>query len=251
MRAYGRDACSDLMIKETADKVKLSYIKRKRKPRISFGAFLLRQMQFAGGRIWAFQAVALTVICLMIKGIYGGRYASADPRQIAFCLGVAAVIAAMTGIPYLCRSLRYDMYEIETASRLSYSGLLLARIILAGAGNLVMLAAIFTVVYVKSLVPAGTAIVYMLAPFSAVWIGCLLIAGHSCSKRTYLYCTAFSIGFMLLLYALFKLSPQLFAREMLAAWAAVCIVMIGGLLTQIRILAKRPSGMDKVSMQLD
>ena len=249
LKEYGEADYSQRSFEETAAAVKNAYKSHIQRPRISYGQFLLRQIRFTGGKIWAIQAAVLLVICTLLNAVFLNGYTGADFRQLVFLLGITAVLAAMTGFPYICRSLRYSMYETETASKVSYSGLLLARLLLTGMGNLVMLAIIFAAAYLESASISMSTAVYMILPFAAVWAGCLTILKHACGKRTHFYCAAFSMSFMLLLFILYKALPQLFAREMADLWFAVCIVIIGGLLAQARTLIKKSSSMDGVSMQ--
>lgn len=249
LKQYGGAERSSRNLEETLAMVKRIYANQIPRPRISYGQFLLRQLQFTGGRIWAFQAAVLVVICLLIYTLFSHRYAEIDFRQVVCLLGITAVLSAMTGVPYICRSLCYGMYETEIASKVSYSGLLLARLILTGIGNLIMLSVIFAAAYLESAALPVRTVIYMIVPFAVAWAGCLTILKHVCSQRTHLYCATYSASLILILCLLYKAFPQIFAREMADIWFVVCIAIIGGLLTQARALIKKSSRMDGVSMQ--
>ena len=84
-----------------------------KRERIRFGEFLLLQIRFTGWKI-----------CQISRD------------KIPFLLCCCAVLAAMTAIPFLQRSLRCRMYETEAASRMSAGKLLASWIVLAGAGDM-------------------------------------------------------------------------------------------------------------------
>lgn len=249
LKQYGGVDHSSRNLEETLTRVKCVYASKIPRPRISYGQFLLRQLQFTGGRIWAFQAVVLIVLCMLIYALLSNRYAEIDFRQLVLLLEITAVLSAMTGVPYICRSFRYGMYETETASKVSYSGLLLARLLLTGVGNLIMLSVIFAAAYLENAALPVSTVIYMIVPFAVAWAGCLTILKHVCSQRTHLYCAAFSVSLIPILFMLYKAFPELFAREMADIWFVVCIAVIAGLLIQARALIKKSSRMDGVSMQ--
>ncbi len=242
---YGRGDWSEQALKETCAAAHDVYTQKKQGRRMGFGTFLLRQVRFTAGRVWMLQAGVLIALCLVLD--LQLKTGSGSYSSLGFAFSLVSAVTAMTGIPYICRSARWGMYEMETASRVSFSGLLCARLAITGAGNLIMLAAFFTLAHLKLSMPLNTAS-YMLLPFFIVWMGVMLLVRRACDKFLPLYCGAFSILIIASLFGLHQLAPRAFGPDAAMLWNIVCIVIIAGLSIQIRALIKKPSHMDGVSV---
>lgn len=245
LRDYGRGDWSQQSMKETCRSARIVYTESAPRKRIGFWEFLLRQVRFAGSRLWLFQAAVLIVLCLVLD--LQLETGSGDYSSLGFVFSLVSAVTAMTGIPYICRSARYGMYEVETASRGSFSGLLCARLVITGVGNLTMLGAFFVLAHLKMLFPLNAA-VYMLLPFFIIWMGIMLLVRVACDKFLPLYCGAFSIIVIALLFGLHQLVPRVFGQDAALVWNIVCVVIITGLVIQIRALIKGPSHMDGASV---
>lgn len=99
----------------------------KEEPRTSFFHYLSDVFRFEGVPIFALQALTLFIVCLTIANV-------ADiPQNIPVFMPLF-VLAAM---PVLFKSQLYGMSEIEAVTRASGAQIMLAKLVLAGAANLV------------------------------------------------------------------------------------------------------------------
>lgn len=242
---YGREEWSQGSLQKTCAAARAAYGEQNKRERIGFWQFFVRQIRFAGGSLWILQAAVLIVTCLILDIHF--QAGASGYGSLGFVLSLASVATAMTGIPYLCRSVRHGMYETETASRVSFAGLLLAKLLITGIGNLIMLAAFFALASLKMPLSIN-AIGYMLLPFSVIWLGIMVLMRLACDQLLPALCAAFSIIIMAALFALYQIVPQVFGQSSILIWNIVCIVIIAGLAWQIRTMAKKPAYMDGVSM---
>ena len=116
-----------------------------------------RQLRFTALPVWGLQAALLAAICCVF-----GAARPAD-ELIPASASLAAVLAAMTLLPFHGRARRYGMEEIEAAARLSSEKLALARLGAVGAGDAVCCASAalmsgggwyVTLVFVANALPA-------------------------------------------------------------------------------------------------
>lgn len=247
MKEYGTGGITDRGLQQTLTAVRAVSAQKSWKPQMSYRQFLCQQISFVDAKVWIFQAIVLIAVGIPLGAGLGSRYGEISYRQITFILGIAVIAAAMMGIPYICRSLRHGMYELERVTRFSYSGILSARLMIIGAGNLAMLLGIFAALALSDMTVSLSIAVYMLLPFSAVWSGCIAIMRRLCSQYTHLYCFGFSLSMVALLFLLYKAAPRVFSQEMALFWGLVCIVMIAGLAIEARKLIKKTSSMDAIT----
>ncbi len=103
------------------------YLPFTEEPRTSFFHYLSDVFRFEGVPIFALQALTLFIVCLTIANV-------ADiPQNIPVFMPLF-VLAAM---PVLFKSQLYGMSEIEAVTRASGAQIMLAKLVLAGAANLV------------------------------------------------------------------------------------------------------------------
>lgn len=108
-----------------------------KKERIGFGNFLVRQISYTGWKIWLAQGIFVAVFWILFFGSRASDMAEIARligRNLPFFFGMIAVVQVMILIPFLERSFRYQMYEMECATRFSCSGMLGACLIYGTIG---------------------------------------------------------------------------------------------------------------------
>lgn len=197
----------------------------KEEPRTSFFHYLSDVFRFEGIPIFVLQAVTLFLVCLTIASV-------ADiPQNIPVFMPLF-VLATM---PVLFKSQFYGMSEIEAATRASGAQVMLAKLVLVGAANLVCITIILCleVLLQNSCKELGQMVLYCLVPYlvcmtgmlrlvrlqrkEGIWI-CAVVMLGSCvcwaiSSRVipWLYATS-AIGFWLIAFVVFG---TFFAKEVL------------------------------------
>ncbi len=134
---------------------------QRKKKRIGFIEFILRQIRFMGKNLWLTQGAAAFAM-------FGIGYLSTGKdieglciRHIPLLLGVFAIMQVMASIPLLLTSYRYQMHEIEMASRISLPRLLMAKLII------------------------------LAVEYLAVFVFCV---GHACREPCRVFCLSFACG---------------------------------------------------------
>ena len=116
-----------------------------RKRSLSFWGLLLRQVRYTGWMVWLWQAV----VFLGIMAVYHAFFRTAEGtvdlflyRRFQNFLCAAGIISAWSSVPFLFRSYRWKMTEVEAATRCSILYLRAAQMLLIGGGAVLMVAGV-------------------------------------------------------------------------------------------------------------
>lgn len=197
---------------------------KQRRQRISFARFLGKQLPGIGWKLWSLQGLFFLSVNAFLSD--AAEYLRSPLRlaKLLFCLSVAVF---MTALPLLYRSIHYRMQEVEAATRFSSVKLLLAKLIIVGIGDLILLCGIFFAAMAKTSLSADTTVICLCFPFLLAGGGCLYMLGHLSPNRflagSLLFCTA--------LLLVFSFLPEACAFLFQPAFAAAQIVSCALLLT--------------------
>ena len=218
-------------LQKTISLAKNEWKERVVRPRITFSKFLAAQIKFVGWKIWLAQAIV--VLCLSFLLVYLGDYILNNPRNGALLLCCISILVLMSAFPFIQRSVRYKMYEIETATRFSATKQLLAKLLIIGIGDISMLCSI--VWETKSI------LLYLLLPFLIASSGLLYLIGHTpiekISQNSVVICMVLFLAFTIL----GKTYPIVFQQTFSFKWAAICVILILFCIYQIRYILYRSS----------
>ena len=197
--------------------------KKQSRKRISFPRFLQKQIIYIGWKIWSIQGLFLLAAVSILSDF--SDYMK-NPRHLARLLLCLSVAVCMTALPMLFRCARYRMQEIEAAARFSSVKLLLARLIVIGAGDLCLLTGIFLTTIIKTALPADSAILCLCVPFLSACGGCLFMLGHlppgQFFRGSLLFCSL-----LILLSSVFTEQYAFFFQPLpWAAWMAICALLL-------------------------
>ena len=162
-----------LLVKEEA-------CQKKKRERISFSRFLIMQTKYIGWKIWSIQGIFLLFISYLLTCFYDYRESPQFVAKLLFCF---SILLFMTALPFIYRSVHYQMQEIEAATRFSSVKLLMAKLIIIGIGDVFMMSGIFFTTIVKTSLQADCIILYLCFPFLLVSSGCLFMLGHFTPKH--------------------------------------------------------------------
>lgn len=162
---------------ETICLVRKEIAKKAERKRLSFWQFLKTQIRFIGWKIWLLQLGVLGVVCACMTGFFE-KYYTEHPEDLPRLLMVLAVIVLMTAIPFLYRSIRYRMQEIESVTYVSSVRLMTARLFIIAAGDSVILASMYVMAISNSIIPKMLLFLCLSIPFFASCNGCIFMVGH-------------------------------------------------------------------------
>ena len=112
---------------------------------LKFRGLILRQVRYTGWMVWLWQAV----VFLGIMAVYHAFFRTAEGtvdlflyRRFQNFLCAAGIISAWSSVPFLFRSYRWKMAEVEAATRCSILYLRAAQMLLIGGGAVLMVAGV-------------------------------------------------------------------------------------------------------------
>lgn len=226
----------------TIRKARIAYQNRRRRERIRYHSFLLRQVRFVGASVWLLQGLLLLCAFWLFGLADIIDVSNFAPRYLPVLLGCFSVFTSMTSIPFIGRSAQYRMLETEIASRISIPKLLLTRILIIGTGNILLLTVSFLLASTKAELGTGSIALYLLLPYLIACCGCLLIQAYAHSGQRGFISTAFCLTLTVLLFVLYRTAPEVYEQVSLGTWGAACAICAVILITGIyRLLDKSAS----------
>lgn len=189
------------------------------------GNFFLIQLLYIRKRIWIVSAFLFTA------ALYASLALSADTLWgiSAFTPLLALLMVAETG-----RSERFEMTELEMATRFSLKSVLLARLGILGLSNLLLLGLLFPVSLFRSRIPPVQAGLYIVTPFLLTTFLCLHIVRRHREREGIYLCTGVSACIGLLVYGSRLSLPRLYEKSFLAGWLAVSALSLICIIRQYR-----------------
>jgi len=183
--------------------------KSREEPRTDFVGYLSDIFRFEGIPLFGLQAVTLFIICLTISAAAG------IPKYIPVFMPLF-VLAAM---PVMFRCQYYGMSEIEAVTRASGSQIVLAKLVLAGAANLVSMTVLISFeVYVQnSYSEIGQMILYCLVPYLVCMVSMLRLIRQR-RKESMQICAVIVLGSCVCWGILARTLPWLYEASAFGLW---------------------------------
>lgn len=207
---------------------------REREERTDFFQYLSDVFRFEGISIVVLQAAVLGVVCLSVAGMAGAL----KNIPVFMPLFVLAVI------PSVFKSRYYGMSEMEAATRASGAQIMLAKLVLAGAANLVCITVILwlEVSFKHSCKELGQMVLYCLVPY-LVCLSSLLRVIRLRKEGGMCICVTVIFGSCICWGAAAKALPWLYETSAMGVWAVSFLVFAAFFIREIRyILIMRKEG---------
>lgn len=139
-----------------------------RKRSLNFWGMLLRQIWYTGWMVWLWQALLFLGIMAVYHAFFRTVEGGVDLffyRRFQNFLCAAGILSAWSSVPFLFRSYRWKMAEVEAAARFSVMQLRAAQLLLIGGGAVLMVAGVAGTALLQT--AAGTEEVgaYLIFPF--------------------------------------------------------------------------------------
>lgn len=197
------DLCTGIMREQR------SAHKSRQEPRTDFVQYLSDIFRFEGISIFGLQALVLCIVCLKLSTI------EAVPQYMPVCMPLF-VLAVM---PVMFRCQYYGMSEIEAVTRASGSQIILAKLVLIGAADLVCM----TVLIVlgshlqDSCREIGRMILYCLVPYLVCMVSMLRLIRLR-RKENMQICAAVVFGSCVCWGVLARTMPWLYEASAFGIW---------------------------------
>ncbi len=211
-------------------------VSRKRKRgRIPFRQFLLKQVRYVGWQLWTAQALMLLLFDRTLVRLYSERFWD-SPSSVARLLLCVSTMVAMMALPLLYRSRKYRMQEIESASYFSSAKLLMAKLAAIGIGDILLLAGMCLMAILRTSMQIGNLTFYLLLPFLVMSAAYLYMMGH-CSGNGF-FVGSISLGAAMLVLAVVLPGRwlPLFQQSIPWGWGIFCVGLLAFSAEQLRYL---------------
>ena len=207
--------CTDIMKKR---KIK------KAEARTEFFAFLADVFYYEGLPVFCLQALTLFFVCLLIYTVAG------LPQNIP----VFTPLFVLAVLPMLFKSQYYGMGELEAVTRASGEQIMFAKLILAGAANVVCLTVFLNLEVRRQNVGGqiGQMILYCLVPYLLCVVTMLRLLRLR-RRESMVICAACMLGFCVCFGISAKIAPQLYETSATGAWMIVFVVFAGFFMREI------------------
>ena len=139
-----------------------------RKRSLNFRGLLMRQVRYTGWMVWLWQAVLFLGIMAVYHVLFRTVEGTVDLffyRRFQDFLCGAGILSAWSSVPFLFRSYRWNMAEVEAASRCSMLYLRAAQLLLIGGGAVLMVAGVAGTVLLQTAAGTEQVAVYLVFPF--------------------------------------------------------------------------------------
>lgn len=207
---------------------------KSQQPRTGFVQYLSDIFRFEGIPIFGLQAVTLFIICLTVST------AVSIPEYIPVFMPLF-VLAAM---PAMFRCQYYGMSEMEAATRASGAQIILAKLILAGAANLVCMTILisFEVYLQNACKEIGQMILYCLVPYLVCMVSMLRLIRLR-RRENMKICTVLVLGSCVFWGVLARTLPWLYETSALGIWIAAFLCFMAFFIKEIYfIITTRKEG---------
>lgn len=197
--------------------------------RTKFWQFLSDVMRHIGWRLWLSQGIVLLFIC-------AGAFSILNMPNVISMFIPLLILACL---PSFYQSSTFGMGEIEAVTRASGAQIILAKLILAGAAQIVCLTVIcwLAIVVVEYPVTLIQIIMYVIVPF----LGCLILTLWNMRKRERyaIQCSVVScLGISVFAGTLAHWFPAIYDISAIGIWFITFILFMGFFIKELSLLIK-------------
>lgn len=180
-------------------------------PRTGFVQYLSDILHFEGIPVFGLQAVTLFIICLVISTV----------ADIPEYIPVFMPLFALAVMPVMFKCQYYGMSEMEAVTRASGSQIILAKLVLAGAANIVCMTILisFEVYLQNSCREIGQMVLYCLVPYLVCVVSMLRLIRLR-RKESVQICTVIMLSYCVCWSVLARTLPWLYEASAFGLWIA-------------------------------
>lgn len=222
-------------LERTCEAAKHEWYNRKRKERLKFSIFLKLQIRFLGWKVWLTQNLYLIIIYALFENM-NDNFLVGNNRYAAVYLCCVSVLLLLTALPFMYRSTKYKMQEIEMCSFFSSAKLLLANLLIIFVGNLFTIGIVFWIATVKTSLEIGSIILYLGFPYLIISSRFIYLLGHNSTKRFLSKSIRFMVIAAMLIVTMDHFYKKIFLQSFSLIWAIICVGLIFYMIYQIRYI---------------
>ncbi|KAF5067006.1 hypothetical protein DSECCO2_257730 [anaerobic digester metagenome] len=183
--------------------------------RTGFWIFLSDIFRHSGLRLWGMQILILIVVCAGILSVH----------NVPNAIPLFTPLFLLASIPSLFQNQTYNMCEIEAATRASGAQIVLAKLVLAGAADLICLSITLVLAAIKTDFSANMfqLILYAVVPF----LGCMvamLWCIRTCKRHAFQISMIVCFSTSMFAGGLSRLAPKLYQLSAIGLWIIAFVV---------------------------
>ena len=206
-------AASARLAEDAADKKPSASIR-------SFARFVLGQARFVHRRVWVAQA-ALAAAMVVLCGAAEWASPGASSDRIALLFSLMGAVSVAAGLPELMTSRANGTEELEYACRFDCRAVMLARMILLGASEVLAMTLAVAIAPTVADTDAFALLLHACAPYFLSCFGCLALARRVGSHLALPAMLAWSALVMVAALGLYQAADAAYDAASTGAWALV------------------------------
>lgn len=206
---------------------------------MTFARFVAVQARFIHPRVWVAQLALVAVmvaLCLPSSGMV---------RGFSVASGMLAAATVLVGLPDLLASATHRVAELEYACRFDCRAVALARLIVLGCSDVVVVTVIALVAPIARGVDPFASLVHACVPYFLACAGALLVARRFPSSQALPLACLWTLLVMAGAYAVHALAPGVYLQASTWVWALVAAGSLGWVAREVRTwLGSIAAGLD-------
>ena len=212
----------------------------------AFARFVLGQVRFIRRRVWAAQLVLVVVmvaLCATTEQLLPGVAA----QRTALLFSVLGCASVAVGLPDLMASRTNGTEELECACRFDCRAVMLARMILLGASEVLAMTLAVLVAPAVADTDAFALLLHACAPYFLSCLGCLALARRVGSNAALPAMLAWTVLVMAAALGLYQVADAAYEAASAGAWAFVAVATAALALREARRwLDQAAEGLDRL-----
>lgn len=203
--------------------------------RISYQYFVFRMIRFISPKIWFVQGICFIIFSVWL--LANSRVlASIEIAYASKMLCFYTVCIPFVSVPFLYRSIQYNMQEVEMAAAFSYVQQLMMKLGIIAAGDVIMLLGGILLGVKAFHLDVLSALLYVTFPFLMISSILLFITVHVPANRMILSCCALFAVMLFVLNRLIHMYPVLFTYRFNWISLLLCVALLVLISVQLKKL---------------
>lgn len=189
-------------------------------PKIRRTDFLLNQFGYIDRRVWIASAV------LFIAAMFIETQIQPGDIRLLWVISALTPFFVMTSITEIARSAVFGMEELEMSTKYNLKSILLTRMGILGAGNMLMLLAVMPLLAEKVYLGIINTGVYLMVPYLLTCIISCKVIDRISGKEIPLYCAGTAAFVSTLGFLLNSAHSAIYQERYFIFWVAILVALV-------------------------
>ena len=195
---------------------------RKSEVRTNWKEFVLSQVRFLRMKEAVCQFLLIGIYILV--AVKSQEYGNGTFQETCIALSVFAPILLMIHFCEIAKIYGNGIVEIEAATKHSLHNLIMARLMIYGAIDTIILCVVILVANNTSEIQLLQSVLYTMVPYHIMCFGCMEIMNRTKGRKIYEGCIAYGILVVMFFSVLGEIKPDIYQIRYMFAWLVVLCV---------------------------